>query len=297
MLSISFFRPFVCSIAGLLLLLVFNNSLILFDEAFSQRLNTFYTEGIISSLLFEEGDSIPIDNNSTDDKLGSIISTTNPNLETPYILSGIWTLNVDKGKVQNLNITFTMQKIGNLSEKHTHEISNFRQLENKYIQLNLEGTVLIFGKSDIKTDNLLEWKDAETLVILDQYKTFKIILDPETSGNHFSVKPIYGTTEYFSDTKNKEKLNKILSVTDSEKSNLSATTISIKPNKTIKNPDETGSQFKVFINKIENCYDGKDNNDDGFIDIKDIQCTHLLGKVSNPVQRVENLAAPRNDNR
>ena len=181
--------------------------------AFAQILgtteDTFSAKGLISSLITRA-------NQSTTTNTTAFNSTKAPTATTaippPYRLTGTWNLNVTNGNVTNFKTNFVMAPVNarnntaanNNNLSRTYQITNLHTERDKYIQLNGDGTAFILGGADVKSKNGIDnWKNVNTVIIIDRLNTMKIILDSNATNNHFNT-VILGTADSIKDHNGKE---------------------------------------------------------------------------------------------
>jgi hypothetical protein len=93
-------------------------------------------------------------------------------------------------------------KNSNLSR--TYEINNFTTERDKYIVLNGDGTAFILGGADVKSKNGTDnWKNVNTVIIIDRLNNMKLILDSNATKNHFNSL-ILGTADSVKDHTGRE---------------------------------------------------------------------------------------------
>jgi len=168
--------------------------------------NTFFTKGVLISVLFPNYDTIL--NNS----LSSIPQLKNNNNEKPLntslyefpkLISGIWSLNVTRGNIINFFGTFKLVSNEGL-EKHFIELSGFKN--NMSIVLNPYSSTTIFGYINIKIDNQLIYSSLPIKIKLYRINTIRINILNQNVNNLLFNSPIYGITTTFKNFKNDELL-------------------------------------------------------------------------------------------
>jgi hypothetical protein len=145
----------------------------------STTTNTFSMSGAISSLV-----------------LGMPPKTKTFDMITvqKFILSGDWSMSVDKGKLANFAANFYTGPVNGGTSNHTHQISNFRADNDNtpIIQLSPTKTVSILGISDVGTNGKKAWNDVHTTVVISNGRTIAISLADKDTQSHFMGQQIYG---------------------------------------------------------------------------------------------------------
>lgn len=180
----------------------------------AERLDTFSAKGTISSLVFDSGISPPSSSLATTANkiqshnagnqtnrtipLGTSAITNEEKEEAPYALSGDWSLKVERGKVQDFLAKFVMVRIDG-TERHTHEIINFKSSKDSDIQLDPTNITFIKGITDIRTNGIDSWKAVDTFLLINKLRILSIIPNSHKVEDHFKGQPIYGVAESMKD--------------------------------------------------------------------------------------------------
>jgi hypothetical protein len=180
----------------------------------AERLDTFSAKGTISSLVFDSGISPPSSSLATTANkiqshnagnqtnrtipLGTRAITNEEKEEAPYALSGDWSLKVERGKVQDFLAKFVMVRIDG-TERHTHEIINFKNSKDSDIQLDPTNITFIKGITDIRTNGIDSWKAVDTFLLINKLRILNIIPNSHKVEDHFKGQPIYGVAESMKD--------------------------------------------------------------------------------------------------
>jgi hypothetical protein len=171
--------------------------------------NTFYTKGVLSSVLFPNYDFLVHGINassssfsSSDSKNENIVNTSL--YEFPKLISGIWSLNVTQGDVTNFYSTFKLVTSDGL-EKHFVNLTNF-QTKNASIILNPYTNTIINGYVDIKIDDQLFESHSPIKIELNRINTIIVYIDNQNVNNLLFNNPIYGIVNSFKNFKNDELL-------------------------------------------------------------------------------------------
>lgn len=140
--------------------------------------NTFSMNGAISSLV-----------------LGMSPKTKTVDMTTvqKFILSGDWSMNVDKGKLTDFAANFYTGPANGGTSNHTHQISNFRVDNNSpIIQLSPTKSLSISGISDVGTNGKKAWNNVHTTIVISNGRTIAISLADKDTQAHFMGQQIYG---------------------------------------------------------------------------------------------------------
>ena len=130
-----------------------------------------------------------MDNTTSSSSSGA--TSTASQMNQPYILSGDWSLDVKDGTVSNLKANWTMVHLDGTG-RHTHEVSNFHSANGSAIQLQQNGTTIIFGTADVMSNGSPKWTGASTVITIDSNNVASISFASEQTDNHFQGQPIYG---------------------------------------------------------------------------------------------------------
>jgi hypothetical protein len=110
------------------------------------------------------------------------------------ILTGEWTLSVNKGNVTNFSTNFLASPMDG-SKSHIHQITNFK-LENDsrkaIVQLTPDNSLSVNGTADIKINGQTIWKSVGISISISKGSTIAIDLDDEDTSNHFGEQQVYG---------------------------------------------------------------------------------------------------------
>ena len=142
--------------------------------------NTFSMNGAISSLV-----------------LGMSPKTKTVDMTTvqKFILSGDWSMSVDKGKLASFVANFYTGPVNGGISNHTHQISNFRvnnDNSSSIIQLSPTKSVSISGISDVGTNGKKAWNNVHTTVVISNGRTVTISLADKDTQAHFMGQQIHG---------------------------------------------------------------------------------------------------------
>jgi hypothetical protein len=148
--------------------------------AAATAITTFGMNGAISSLV-----------------LGMPPNTKTVDMTTvqKFILSGDWSMSVDKGKLASFAASFYTGPVNGGTSNHTHQISNFRVNNNNtspIIQLGSTKSVSISGISDVGTNGNKAWNNVHTTIVISNGRTIAISLADKDTQSHFMGQKIYG---------------------------------------------------------------------------------------------------------
>src|SRR5919197_180250 len=118
-----------------------------------------------------------------------------------FILSGDWSMSVDKGKLASFAANFFTGLANGGISNHTHQISNFRVDNNNtpiIIQLSPTKSVSISGISDVGTNGKKAWNNVHTTIVISNGRTIAISLADKDTQAHFMGQQIYGIVKRLS---------------------------------------------------------------------------------------------------
>ncbi len=120
------------------------------------------------------------------------------------ILTGEWTLSVNKGNVTNFSTNFLASPMDG-SMSHIHQITNFK-LENgsqkTIVQLTPDNSLSVNGTADIKINGQTIWNNADISISISNGSTIAIDPDDEDTNNHFGEQQVYGIVTKLIDISN-----------------------------------------------------------------------------------------------
>jgi hypothetical protein len=133
-----------------------------------------------------------------DGQIGSLVLGMPPNTKTvdmttvpKFILSGIWNMNVDKGKLADFTADFYTGPV-NGAENHTHQLGNFRVNVDTPIQLTPDKSISLSGIVDVGTNGNKAWDNVNATVAISKGRSITISLADEDTERHFMGQQIYG---------------------------------------------------------------------------------------------------------
>jgi hypothetical protein len=142
----------------------------------TKSINTFSMNGAISSLV-----------------LGMSANTKAIDMTAvqKFILSGDWSMNLDKGKLISFAANFYTGPVNGGTSNHTHQLSNFR-VNNGNNVLTPDKTISISGILDVGTNDKKAWNDVHATVVISKGRTITISLADKDTQSHFMGQQIYG---------------------------------------------------------------------------------------------------------
>lgn len=179
-------------------IIVINTNEMLLTEGFAQK------QEIDSDNLVSTPDTF-----SAIGQISSLVITvpeSNFNITNIFtvILTGEWTLSVNKGNVTNFSTNFLASPMDG-SKSHIHQITNFK-LENDskkaIVQLTPDNSLSVNGTADIKINGQTIWKSAGISISISKGSTIAIDLDDEDTSNHFGEQQVYGIVTKLIDLSN-----------------------------------------------------------------------------------------------
>ena len=144
------------------------------DLSADYKTTTFSAIGQISSLII----TVP----KNDFNIGDAFNV---------ILTGDRNLSVVKGKITNFAVNFLASPMDG-TKPHMHQISNFKSMNKKAIELTSKSTLLINGTADIKINGQIVWKAAHLSIMIFNGSTFIIDPNDQETDNHFGEQSVYG---------------------------------------------------------------------------------------------------------
>jgi hypothetical protein len=179
-------------------IIVINTNEMLLTEVFAQK-----EESDSNNLVYVQ------DTFSAIGQISSLVITvpeSNFNITNIFkvILTGEWTLSVNKGNVTNFSTNFLASPMDG-SKSHIHQITNFK-LENDskkaIVQLTPDNSLSVNGTADIKINGQTIWKSVGISLSISKGSTIAIDLDDEDTSNHFGEQQVYGIVTKLIDLSN-----------------------------------------------------------------------------------------------
>ncbi len=153
------------------------------------KINTFSMNGAISSLVLG---------------MSPTSKTVDMTTVQKFILSGDWSMSIDKGKLASFTANFYTGPANGGTSNHTHQITNFRVNNNNnsdntpIIQLSPGKSVSISGISDVGTNGNKAWNNIHTTIVISNGRTIAISLADKDTQGHFMGQQIYGIVKRLS---------------------------------------------------------------------------------------------------
>ena len=120
------------------------------------------------------------------------------------IVTGEWTLSVNKGNVTNFSTNFLASPMDG-SQSHIHQITNFK-LDNgsqkTIVQLTPDNSLSVNGTADIKINGQTIWNNVDISISISKGSTIAIDPDDEDTNNHFGEQQVYGIVTKLIDISN-----------------------------------------------------------------------------------------------
>lgn len=179
-------------------IIVINTNEMLLTEVFAQK-----QENDSNNLVYVQ------DTFSAIGQISSLVITvpeSNFNITNIFkvILTGEWTLSVNKGNVTNFSTNFLASPMDG-SKSHIHQITNFK-LENDskkaIVQLTPDNSLSVNGTADIKINGQTIWKSVGISISISKGSTIAIDVDDEDTSNHFGEQQVYGIVTKLIDLSN-----------------------------------------------------------------------------------------------
>ena len=125
-----------------------------------------------------------------DGQIGSLVLGMPPNTKVidmttvpKFILSGDWNMNVDQGNLADFRADFYTGTT-NGAENHTHQLGNFRIIENAPIQLGPDKGISFLGILDVGTNGNKAWENVNATVDISKGRSITISLADEDTERH-----------------------------------------------------------------------------------------------------------------
>src|SRR4029079_294566 len=162
--------------------------------------NTFYTKGLLSTVLFP-------DNSEINQNLSRPTPTSlNPTSESivlynfQKLVSGTWSLNVSRGLVTDFYANFKLLTVNGI-EKHFIEILNFQNSNGSPVTFNQFSNTPINGYADIKIDDELFQSKFPLTIQIFKINTIVITIKDEAVSDIFYNNNLLGITDSFKNFK------------------------------------------------------------------------------------------------
>ena len=129
--------------------------------ATTSSIDTFDMTGAISSLVFGVAENT---------------KTINMSKVQKFILSGDWSMNVNKGKLTNFVANFYTGHV-NGANNHTHQLTNFRVNDNNNspIKLTSDKSTSISGILNVGTNGKKAWNNVNATIVISKEEQLLLI--------------------------------------------------------------------------------------------------------------------------
>lgn len=176
------------------------------EEGFSSinNSNTFYTKGLLSTVLFHDYSKL---NQNLSGPAPSLNQTSESIIlySFPKLVSGTWSLNVSRGLVTDFHANFKLLTVNGI-EKHFIEIMNFQNSNGSSIAFNQFSNTPINGFADIIIDGEIFQNKFPLTIQIFNINTIVLTIKDETIGNIFYNNDLLGITDSFKNFKGDELL-------------------------------------------------------------------------------------------
>ena len=166
--------------------------------------NTFYTKGLLSTVLFP-------DNRQINQNLSGSPTSLNQTSESivfhnfQKLVSGTWSLNVSRGLVTDFNAYFKLLTVNGI-DKHFIEIFNFQNSNESSVTFNQFSNTPINGFADIKIDDELFQSKFPLTIQIFKINTIVLTIKDKTVSDIFYNNNLLGITDSFKNFKGDELL-------------------------------------------------------------------------------------------
>jgi len=167
--------------------------------------NTFYTKGLLSTVLFPDNSEI-IQNLSRPNPTSLNQTSESVVLHNfQKLVSGTWSLNVSRGLVTDFHANFKLLTVNGI-DKHFIELLNFQNSNGSSITFNQFSNTPINGFADIKIDDELFQSKFHLTIQIFNINTIVLTIKDETVSNIFYNNNLLGITDSFKNFKGDELL-------------------------------------------------------------------------------------------
>jgi len=90
--------------------------------------------------------------------------------------------------------------------RHTHEVSNFQAANGSMVQLEQNGTTVIFGTADVSSNGSPKWTGVNTVITIENLNVASVSFASEQTEDHFHGQPIYGIVDSLTDENGNEMI-------------------------------------------------------------------------------------------
>ena len=169
--------------------------------------NTFYTKGLLSTVLFPDYSGINQNLSRPLPSPPSLNHTTESIVLYSFqkLVSGTWSLNVSRGLVTDFHTNFKLLTVNGI-DKHFIEILNFQNSNDSSITFNQFSNTPINGFADIKIDDELFQSKFPLTIQIFNINTIVLTINDEIVSNIFYNNNLLGITDSFKNFKGDELL-------------------------------------------------------------------------------------------
>lgn len=167
--------------------------------------NTFYTKGLLSTVLFPDNSGI---NQNLSGPPPTSLNQTSESIvlhNFQKLVSGNWSLNVSRGLVTDFHANFKLLTVNGI-DKHFIELLNFQNSNGSSITFNQFSNTPINGFADIKIDDELFQSKFPLTIQIFNINTIVLTIKDETVSNIFYNNNLLGITDSFKNFKGDELL-------------------------------------------------------------------------------------------
>ncbi len=161
--------------------------------------NTFYTKGLLSTVLFPDYSKINQNLSGPPTPPSTSLNQTSESVvlySFQKLVSGTWSLNVSRGLVTDFHASFKLLTVNGI-EKHFIEIFNFQNNNGSSITFNQFSNTPINGFADIKIDDELFQSKFPLTIQIFNINTIVLTIKDETVSNIFYNNDLLGITDSF----------------------------------------------------------------------------------------------------
>jgi hypothetical protein len=169
--------------------------------------NTFYTKGLLSTVLFPDYSEINQNLSRPPSPPTSLNQTSEYTIlySFPKLVSGTWSLNVSRGLVTDFHADFKLLTVNGI-EKHFIEIINFQNSNGSSVTFDQFSNTPINGFADIKIDDKIFQSKFPLTIQIFGINTIVLTVKDETIGDIFYNNDLLGITDSFKNFKGDELL-------------------------------------------------------------------------------------------
>jgi hypothetical protein len=171
--------------------------------------NTFYTKGLLSTVLFPDYSEINQNLSGPTPTPPTSLNQTSSESIILYsfqkLVSGTWSLNVSRGLVTDFHANFKLLTVNGI-DKHFIELLNFQNSNGSSITFNQFSNTPINGFADIKIDDELFQSQFPLTIQIFNINTIVLTIKDEAVGDIFYNNNLLGITDSFKNFEGDELL-------------------------------------------------------------------------------------------